>query len=63
MQKTQVCMFCRYRQTLSPSHGPASCCAGAPAPTDNTEADQRAARPSPDRMRAPAQYGQAQRQR
>jgi hypothetical protein len=56
-------MFCRYRRTLSPSHGPASCCAGGAAPTEKPGADRQAARPAPDRLRAPAPHGQAQRQR
>jgi hypothetical protein len=54
MQKTQVCMFCRYRKTLTPSQGPASCCAGDTAPAKKTEAEQRPARAMPDRLRSPA---------
>jgi hypothetical protein len=61
MQKTQVCMFCRYRQTLSPSHGPASCCAGEAGPAEKMDADRQAARPTPDRLRAPAPRPQAHR--
>lgn len=61
MQKTQVCMFCRYRKTLSPSHGPASCCAGEAAPKKKTEADQQPARAMPDRPRAPTPQRQVHR--
>jgi hypothetical protein len=54
MQKTQVCMFCRYRRTLSPSHGPASCCAGEAAPAEKADTDLHPARAMPDRLRSPA---------
>jgi hypothetical protein len=58
MQKTQVCMFCRYRRTLAPSQGSASCCAGEAAPAKTTEARQGPARAMPDRLRSPASQQQ-----
>jgi hypothetical protein len=61
MQKTQVCMFCRYRRTLSPSQGPASCCAGGATPPEKLDAAQHPARAMPDRLRSPAPQRQAHR--
>jgi hypothetical protein len=61
MQKTQVCMFCRYRRTISPANGPASCCAGGDTPVKKTDTDQRPARAMPDRLRATAPQRQGHR--
>jgi hypothetical protein len=55
MQKTQVCMFCRYRKTRH-ARDPESCCAGEEvAARDKTEAadpQQGRRAPMPERLRA-----------
>jgi len=55
MNKTEVCMFCRYRRTRGAAA--ASCCAGQEALRSTAEAErpsQGLARAMPERLRSPA---------
>jgi len=64
MQKTQVCMFCRYRRTLSDVAGAGPCCAGPEMPRTKALDEQMAPRPAralPQRLRSPTHPDQAHR--
>jgi len=61
MQKTQVCMFCRYRRTATPPNGPASCCAGEDTAVKKAEAGQRPPSAMAERLRATAPQRQGHR--
>jgi len=57
MNKTEVCMFCRYRRTRAGADGLGACCPGEevlrPRPEENERPVQGRARAMPERLRSP----------
>jgi hypothetical protein len=57
MNKTEVCMFCRYRRTRAAADGSGACCAAEEVLGTGPEAGDRPvqgrARAMPERLRSP----------